>query len=47
MNLDCKDSQRKLRIAQYAWRRRVDTLRIKSERFMKKKTVSTFVRVPR
>lgn len=29
-----------------AWRRSVDELRRKSERFMKKKMVSTFVRGP-
>jgi hypothetical protein len=29
-----------------AWRRSVDELRIKSERFMKKKMASTFVRGP-
>jgi hypothetical protein len=33
-------------IAHIAWRRSVDVLRIKSERFMKKKMVSTFVRGP-
>jgi hypothetical protein len=33
-------------IAHIAWRRSVDELRIKSERFMKKKMVSTLVRVP-
>jgi hypothetical protein len=32
--------------AHNAWSRRVDELRIKSERFMKKNTVSTFVRGP-
>lgn len=31
-------------IVHIAWRRSVDELRIKSERFMKKKMVSTFVR---
>lgn len=33
-------------ITHIAWRRSVDELRIKSERFMKKKKVSTFVRGP-
>jgi hypothetical protein len=33
-------------IAHIAWRRSVDELRIKSERFMKKKMASTFVRGP-
>ena len=33
-------------ISRIAWRRSVDELRIKSERFMKKKMVSTFVRAP-
>jgi hypothetical protein len=34
------------KIARNAWIRRVDELRMKSETFMKKKTVSIFVRGP-
>jgi len=45
----CSETASTLRleiIAHIAWRRSVDELRIKSERFMKKKMASTFVRGP-